>query len=55
MLLSGEERMNRVIDEIRGIEAEKRENALQSEQSKVTEMESSIIKLQAVSILHSLV
>lgn len=49
-LLAGEEKLNRAIDEIRAVEAEKRENALQSERAKVDELDAAMAKLRQVSI-----
>ena len=46
----GDERLNKAIDEIRLLEEEKRDNALQVERSKVMELEVSLAQLRAVSV-----
>ena len=44
--LESEEKLNRAIDEIRALEAEKRESALEIERAKIAELEMSIEQLK---------
>ena len=49
---SGEERLNRMVDEIRLLEAEKRDNSVLAEREKVAELEANIESLKRVSLLY---
>ena len=46
--IAGEERLNRMIDEVRLLEAEKRDNMLLAENEKVAELEGTIESLRLV-------
>ncbi len=50
-LIAGEERLNRMIDEVRLLEAEKRDNVLQQEREKVAALEASVQTLKIVSVV----
>lgn len=50
MSITGEEKLNRAIDEIRAVETEKRENCVQAERRKQEELQASIEQLRQVCI-----
>ena len=50
IVFAGEEKMNRAIDDIRAVEAEKRENALAAERVTIYDLESNIRHLQQVGV-----
>ena len=47
--LEADEKMNKAIDEIRELETEKRESALEEQRAKISELEINIEQLKAVS------
>jgi hypothetical protein len=49
-ILSVEERMNRAIDDIRAVEGEKLDGAVQAERRKIEELEATLEQLRAVSL-----
>ena len=44
----GEEKLNKAIDEIRAVEEEKRENAVQAEKVRIAELETNLETLRQV-------